>query len=243
MQYRDTEELSAFRVEIQRFIKENTPPDLASRSTEESDTGPEAQKLVRQFQLKMGKRNWLTMAWPEEYGGMGASFWEQTVMAEEMAYHKAPGGWTNMGTAWVGPSILLYGTPEQKAQHLNGIASGEVWWCTLYSEPSVGSDLASLRTRAVSDGDDYGVNGQKIWTSGGHHSDWGWLAARTDPDAPKHKGITMFVLDMRTPGITIRPLINLADGHGFNEVFFEDVRISKSNVEPRLVSHGGGIGF
>ena len=230
MQYRDTPELAAFRDEIRRFIAENTPPDWSKLSTADPKTGQEAQKIVRQFQRKMGERKWLTLAWPEEYGGLAASYWEQTVMAEEMTYHEAPGGGTNMGTQWVGPAIMLFGTPEQKAQHLNGIANGDVWWCTLYSEPSAGSDLASMQTRAVEDGDDYVVNGQKIWTSGGHFADWGWLAARTDPDAPKHRGITMFTLDMRTPGITIRPLINMADGYYFNEVFFEDVRIPKSNV-------------
>ena len=125
---------------------------------------------------------------------------------------------------------MLYGTDEQKDEHLSGIADAETWWCTLYSEPGSGSDLASLQTRAVKDGDDYVINGQKIWTSGAHVSDWGWLAARTDPDAPKHKGITMFMMRMDTPGVTVRPLINMADGHGFNEVFFEDVRIPQTNV-------------
>jgi alkylation response protein AidB-like acyl-CoA dehydrogenase len=125
---------------------------------------------------------------------------------------------------------MLYGTDEQKQRFIPRITGADDWWCTLYSEPSAGSDLASLQTRATRDGDDYIINGQKIWTSGGHLADWGWLAARTDPDAPKHKGITMFMLDMKSPGITVQPLINMADRHGFNEVFFEDVRVPASQV-------------
>ena len=135
-----------------------------------------------------------------------------------------------MGIAWVGPSLMLYGTDEQKQRFIPRITGGDDWWCTLYSEPGAGSDLAALQTRAVKDGDDYIINGQKIWTSGGHLADWGWMAARTDPDAPKHKGITMFMLDMKTPGITVRPLINMANREGFNEIFFEDVRVPANQV-------------
>ena len=131
----------------------------------------------------------------------------------------------NMGVAWVGPSLMLYGTEEQKTEFIPRITSLEHIWCTLYSEPAAGSDLAAIQTKAVRDGDDYVINGQKIWTTGAHRSNWGWIAARTDPDAPKHKGLSMFLVPMDAPGITIRPLINMAGDHGFNEVFFEDVRI------------------
>ena len=147
----------------------------------------------------MAKRRWLTMAWPEQYGGLEAPHWQQCIMSEEMAYHRAPGSGANMGVQWVGPSLMLYGTDAQKEEHLQRIADADSWWCTLYSEPGSGSDLASLQTRAVADGDDFVINGQKIWTSGAHRADWGWLAARTDPDAPKHKGITMFMLRMDAP--------------------------------------------
>jgi alkylation response protein AidB-like acyl-CoA dehydrogenase len=141
-----------------------------------------------------------------------------------MAYAGAPIGF-NMGVAWVGPSLMLYGTDEQKTEFIPKITSLEHIWCTLYSEPAAGSDLAAIQTKAVRDGDDYVINGQKIWTTGAHRSNWGWIAARTDPDAPKHKGLSMFLVPMDAPGITIRPLINMAGDHGFNEVFFEDVRI------------------
>ena len=180
------------------------------------------------FQKKLSEKDWLAMAWPKEYGGAGASHMRQLVYNEEMAYAGAPVG--NMGVAWVGPSLMLYGTDEQKEKYIPRITGADDWWCTFYSEPGAGSDLAALQTRAVRDGDEYVVNGQKIWTSGGHLADWGWLAARTDPDAPKHKGITMFMVDMKTPGIQVRPLINIADRHGFNEVFFEDVRIPADQV-------------
>jgi hypothetical protein len=125
---------------------------------------------------------------------------------------------------------MIAGTEEQKREHLPPIAQAERYWCTLYSEPGSGSDLASLQTSAELDGDDYVINGQKIWTSAGHIADWGWLAARTDPEAPKHRGISLFLLDMKSPGVSVRPIINMAGGHEFNEVFFEDVRIPKANL-------------
>ena len=229
MDYREDQGIVEFRQEVKDFISDNLPGDWGSRPQGEG-YGEAVFAVTREFQSEMAKRRWLTMAWPEEHGGLDAPHSQQMVMAEEMAYHRAPGAGGNMGVQWVGPSLMLYGTDAQKDEHLARIADAESWWCTLYSEPGSGSDLASLQTRAVADGDDYVINGQKIWTSGAHVSDWGWLAARTDPDAPKHKGITMFMLRMDTPGITVRPLINMAEGHGFNEVFFEDVRVPKTNV-------------
>jgi alkylation response protein AidB-like acyl-CoA dehydrogenase len=215
-----------FRGEVRGFVDQELGP-IEQRPAEFKSIRDEYDYTMG-FQKKLADRGWLAMAWPEEYGGGGASHMRQLVYNEEMAYAAAPV--TNMGIMWVGPSLMLYGTEEQKRRFIPRITSATDWWSTLYSEPGAGSDLAALQTRAVRDGDDYVVNGQKIWTSGGHLSDWGWLAARTDPDAPKHKGITMFMVDMRTPGITIRPLINIADHHGFNEVFFEDVRIPASQV-------------
>ena len=151
------------------------------------------------------------------------------VFNEEMAYRRAP--LINLAAVgYLGPTIRMYGSEEQKQQHLPGITSGEVQWCQGYSEPGSGSDLASLQTRAVQDGDDFIINGQKIWTSQAHYSDWIFLLARTDPDAPKHKGISYFLLDMKSPGVTVRPLVNMANQHGFNEVFFDNVRVPRSGL-------------
>ncbi|MFN8618056.1 MAG: acyl-CoA dehydrogenase family protein [Dehalococcoidia bacterium] len=231
MRYTYEPDVEAFRAEVRQFIKDNLPPEeeRMQRGYEGGfKTNQEEYDYTMGFQKKLSERDWLAMAWPKEYGGGGASHMRQLVYNEEMAYNGAPS--MNMGIAWVGPSLMLYGTEEQKAKFIPRITAADDWWCTLYSEPGAGSDLAALQTRAVRDGDEYVINGQKIWTSGGHLSDWGWLAARTDPDAPKHKGITMFMVDMKSPGITVRPLINIADRHGFNEVFFEDVRIPANQV-------------
>ncbi|MCC7363938.1 MAG: acyl-CoA dehydrogenase family protein [Dehalococcoidia bacterium] len=221
-------EVEAFRAELKQFLAAEMPPD--SQRVEHGVIGEEA--LERQytfaFQKKLAAKGWLAMAWPKEYGGGGASHMHQLVYNEEMSYAGAPV--SNMGIAWVGPSLMVYGTEEQKQKYIPRITNVEDWWCTLYSEPEAGSDLASLKCAAVRDGDEYVLNGQKIWTTGGHQADWGWLAARTDPDAPKHKGITMFVIDMKSPGVSIRPLYDGAERHVVNEVFFEDVRIPAENV-------------
>ena len=224
-------DVEEFRGEVREFIAKELPPEEERiRRAEEGGfkTNQEEYDYTMGFQKKLSERDWLAMAWPKEYGGGGASHMRQLVYNEEMAYNGAPS--MNMGIAWVGPSLMLYGTEEQKTRFIPRITGADDWWCTLYSEPGAGSDLAALQTRAVRDGDDYVLNGQKIWTSGGHLADWGWLAARTDPDAPKHKGITMFMVDMKSPGVTVRPLINIADRHGFNEVFFEDVRVPATQV-------------
>jgi alkylation response protein AidB-like acyl-CoA dehydrogenase len=231
MRYTYEPDVESFRQEVKQFIKDNLPPEeeRLKRGYEGGfKTNQEEYDYTMGFQKKLSEKGWLAMAWPKEYGGGGASHMRQLVYNEEMAYNAAPAG--NMGIAWVGPSLMLYGTEEQKAKFIPRITGADDWWCTLYSEPGAGSDLAALQTRAVRDGDEYVINGQKIWTSGGHLADWGWLAARTDPDAPKHKGITMFMLDMKSPGVTVRPLINMSDRHGFNEVFFEDVRVPANQV-------------
>ena len=180
---------------------------------------------------KLAKKGWLTMAWPEEYGGQGRSIMEQLIYREEMTYQDVPG--TDLGTgaiSWVGPTLMIAGTHEQRKEHLPPIGNGDAYWCTLYSEPGSGSDLASLQTQAQKDGDDYIINGSKIWTSSAHIADFGWLAARTNPEAPKHRGISLFMVDMKSPGVTVRPIYNMAGSHEFNEVFFEDVRIPSKNL-------------
>ena len=221
-------DLETFRTEVRAFLaKEYSSPE---QHMEHGiiGTGDQEKEHTVAFQKKLAERGWLAMAWPKEYGGGGASYMQQVVYNEEMAYANAP--MANHGILYVGPTLMQVGTEEQKAEILPRIANVDDWWCTLYSEPGSGSDLASLQTRAVRDGDDYIINGQKIWTTMGHVADKAWLAARTDPDAPKHRGITIFVMDMDSPGISTRPLISLADRHQINEVFFEDVRIPASRV-------------
>ena len=182
----------------------------------------------RQFTKVLAEHGWLTMAWPKEYGGNGASAIEQMIFKEEAAKRAAPTG--GGGVSLVGPTLMIHGTEEQRKEHMPGIANAEVVWCQGYSEPGAGSDLASLQTRAVRDGDEYVINGQKIWTSGAHHADWIHVLTRTDTDAPKHRGISYFMLNIRTPGITVRPLEQMHGAHGFNETFFEDVRVPARNI-------------
>jgi alkylation response protein AidB-like acyl-CoA dehydrogenase len=176
---------------------------------------------------KLAENGWLAPAWPKQYGGADMSVLEQFVLSQEL--HEAGAPVSRQMLNLVGPTIMLHGTDEQKAEHLPPMLRGEVAWCQGFSEPGSGSDLASLQTRAVRDGDDYVVNGQKIWTSGAHRADWMFLLTRTDPDAPKHRGTSYLLLDMKQPGVTVRPLINMVGGHVFNEVFFEDVRVPVRN--------------
>ncbi|MEX0786953.1 MAG: acyl-CoA dehydrogenase family protein [Dehalococcoidia bacterium] len=232
MDFRFTPEQEQFRQEVRQFIKEELPDDWEGGMYGEGD-GSSVWEISRRMTKKLADRKWLAMAWPKEYGGLEAPHMQQLIYNEEMSYHGAPGGFS-MGVAWVGPAMMIYGTDEQKQKFLPRITSGEDVWCTLYSEPGAGSDLAALQTRAVEDGDDFVINGQKIWTSGASRSQWGWLAARTDPEAPKHKGISTFVVPMDAPGVSIRPLINMAGQAGFSEVFFDNVRIPKENLVGEL---------
>jgi alkylation response protein AidB-like acyl-CoA dehydrogenase len=180
------------------------------------------------FAKRLAERGWLTLAWPKEYGGLGADPVQQTIFREESAYFRAPDG--GQGPRMVGPMIMVHGSEEQKRRFLPPIARADVFWCQGFSEPGAGSDLASLQLRAVRDGDDYVLNGQKIWTSNAHLADWLWLVCRTDPDAPKHKGISILLLDMKSPGVTVRPLVNMGGQHHFNEVFFDNVRVPRKNL-------------
>jgi alkylation response protein AidB-like acyl-CoA dehydrogenase len=229
--FRFTPEEEAFRQEVRAFLDRHLPPDWEDQFPLETEEGVEALwAFARGLQREMGRRRWLALAWPPEYGGLGAPIMQQVVFHEELGYRRAPTLGLNMGVYWVGPTLMRYGTEEQKRRFLPPIASGEEVWCTLYSEPGAGSDLASLQTRAVLEGDSWVIHGQKVWASMAHRVHWGWLAARTDPTAPKHKGISLFIVPMNAPGITLRPLINLAGHHGFNQVFFNNVRLPRDHL-------------
>ncbi len=217
-----------FRAEVRGFLAGELPADWEPSSGRETVTD-EQFTFIRSFTKQLAGRGWLTMAWPKEYGGGGAGHTQQLIYNEEMSYAGAPSGFGS-GISLTGPTLMVHGTEEQKRQFLPGIASGDVIWCQLFSEPGAGSDLASLQTRAVLDGDDFVVNGQKIWTSGAHRSDWAILLTRTDPDAPKHRGITYLLVDMKSPGVQVRPLVNMLNGHAFNEVFLDNVRVPRSQM-------------
>jgi alkylation response protein AidB-like acyl-CoA dehydrogenase len=226
--FRDNATQETWRQEVREFLKENRPEWAGADSAPFRMEGNLRERL-KDWREKLSKKGWIAPAWPKEYGGAGLGVMEQFVMNEEFAEARVMnvGG---MGTSMIGPTLIIHGNEEQKHEHLGAILRGEVQWCQGYSEPGSGSDLASLQTRAVRDGDDWVINGQKIWTSGAHNADWMFMLARTDPDAPKHRGITYLLLDMHSAGVTVRPLINLANGHMFNEVFFEDVRVPNRNV-------------
>jgi alkylation response protein AidB-like acyl-CoA dehydrogenase len=225
MEFTFSPEQEAFRGRVRSFIKENwTPPPLTSRPGDNVTNDGE-----RAYEKRLARNGWLTMAWPKEYGGLAASHMEQLIFREESAYAGAPGG-GGQGVSMVGPCLMVHGSEAQKKEHLPKIASGDVHWGQGFSEPGSGSDLASLQTRAIRDGDDFVINGQKIWTSGAHHADWFHVLTRTNPDAPKHRGISYFLVHAKAPGITVRPLINMLGDHEFNEVFFEDVRVPAENM-------------
>jgi alkylation response protein AidB-like acyl-CoA dehydrogenase len=227
MDFNDTPEQATWRKEVSTFLATEKPKSDPDATPQEMMM--RGREMMKEWRGKLAAKGWVAPAWPKEYGGAGLSVMEQFIMNEEFAEARAMnvGG---MGTSMIGPTIIIHGNEEQKKEHLGAILRGETQWCQGYSEPGSGSDLASLQTRAVRDGDDFVINGQKIWTSGAHTADRMFMLARTDPDAPKHRGITYFLLDMKSPGVTVRPLVNLANNHMFNEVFFEDVRVPARNV-------------
>jgi alkylation response protein AidB-like acyl-CoA dehydrogenase len=229
MDFRDTSEETEFRKEVQAFIKAEAPEVAKGASREEALVSNWERN--QQWFKQLAERGWIAPAWPKEYGGASLSTMQQFILNEELALNRAPRPLhLIIGLGMAGPTIIVHGTDDQKKDYLPGILSGQDVWCQGYSEPGSGSDLASLQTRAVRDGDDYVINGQKIWTTLAHMAKWMILLARTDPDAPKHKGITYFIVDMKAPGVTVRPLVNMADSHEFNEVFFDNVRVPKDNI-------------
>ncbi|MGZ4699585.1 MAG: acyl-CoA dehydrogenase family protein, partial [Ilumatobacteraceae bacterium] len=177
---------------------------------------------------QLAESGYVAPQWPPPWG-LGADPIHQLVIDDELSKAKVRRPTNPIGIGWAGPTLLYAGTDEQRQRYLQPILSGEEFWCQLFSEPGSGSDLASLGTRAVRDGDEFVINGQKIWTSGAQHAAFGILLARTDPDAPKHKGITYFICPMHAPGIDVRPITEMTGGHTFNEVFFTDVRIPAEN--------------
>ena len=215
-----------FQQEVRAFLKDKLTPELAAAGRLATSVFIEPE-FTLPWQRILHERGWVAPHWPKEYGGPGWSEMQRYIFASECARAGAP-GLAPMGLGMVGPCIIGYGTPEQKAHYLPRILSGEDYWCQGYSEPGSGSDLASLQLRAVSDGDDYVLNGTKIWTTHAHHANKMFCLVRTDREAKQQKGITFLLLDMNTPGIKVDPIITLAGEHELNQVFFDDVRVPKS---------------
>jgi alkylation response protein AidB-like acyl-CoA dehydrogenase len=220
-------EEQAFRDELRAFLDDALPEWWRGMFVDDERAIP----LTREICRKLGERGWLTMAWPPEHGGKGASPWMQTIVREEMWAREEPRGPQYMNLNYIGPLVMRFGTAEQQAKLLPPMARGEVIWCQGFSEPDAGSDLASLRTAASDQGDHFVVNGQKIWTSyADAPAQWCLLLVRTDPDAPKHDGISVLLVDMTTPGITVRPIGTMAGPHEFNEVLFDDVVVPRAHL-------------
>ncbi len=241
MDFKLTPEQEAFRVEVRTWLRANLPPEWAGQPTTDIPRA-EMYEFGRQWQRKLHEAGLLGITWPKEYGGRGLTWLEELIFHQELTFHKAPPPLNLLGLGMAGPTIIAYGTEAQKKRYLQKILTGEEIWCQGYSEPNAGSDLASLQTRAAREGDHFVVNGQKVWTSLAHIADWMMLLARTDPKAPKHGGITYFLLDMHSPGVTVRPLRQITGDAEFNEVFFESVRVPATNVLGEL-NQGWQVGL
>jgi alkylation response protein AidB-like acyl-CoA dehydrogenase len=217
-----------YRIKLRTWLEENVP-------TEPHPAEQDAEFAYRRtWQRRLYAGGWVGINWPKEYGGQGATLIQQAIYAQEMTRAKAPQPANGLGIGIVGPTLMHHGTEEQKKRFIPKILSGEEIWCQGFSEPNSGSDLASLQTKAVLDGDDFVVNGQKIWTSLGQYADWCILLVRTDPNAPKHRGISYLLVDMHSPGITVRPLKQITGNSEFNETFFDNVRVPKQNLVGEL---------
>lgn len=224
MRFKFTPEQDAFRTEVRTFLAETLTPDFWDFHRQHRLPG-----WSPEFSLATAERGWLATSWPAEFGGMGLGAIEQSIYMEEMAYAGAPQEHHRRAIQQVGPSIMLFGTPEQKADYLPRIATGQLSFAMGLSEPNAGSDLANVETQAVRDGDDYVINGIKRYTSGAHYSDYLWCVARTDPNAPKHRGISMIAVPLTSSGVEVQPLLDLQGDHHFNYVYLKDVRVPINN--------------
>ena len=223
-----------FRDEFRAWLESNLPEGFERQDSHDEESSRERFEFLRSWQKKMYEAGWVGIHWPKEYGGRGATLIEQTIFTEEMARASAPPLINVLGLSLLGPTLIAYGTEGQKQRFLANILSADEIWCQGYSEPNAGSDLAALRSEAKLEGDHFIVNGQKTWTSFGHYADWCFAVVRTDPDAPKHKGLTYMLIDMRSPGVSVRPLKQMTGESEFNEVFFENVSVPVDNVVGRV---------
>ncbi len=233
MDLSDTPEEAAFRAECRTWLQANAAPRAADREHGVLTlfrSSPDDLVAAKAWQASKADAGWAGLTWPTEYGGRAAVPIQQVIFNQEVAAFDAPEVIFAIGVHMGGPTLITHGTEDQKRRWLRPLLRGDEIWCQLFSEPDAGSDLASLRTSATRDGDEFVVNGQKVWSSGAQYADWGMLLARTDPSAPRHAGISWIALDMRTPGITVQPIKQMNGGAHFNEVFFEEVRVPAGDV-------------
>lgn len=254
MDFNDTPAEATFRQEVREWLEANAPSSEELRGLDEIARS----KLWQKRKYDAG---WACIRWPTEYGGRDATAIENVIWGQEESKFSVPGGVFGIGQGMAAPTLMAWATEDQKREHLPKLASGENIWCQLFSEPAGGSDLAALRTKAEKDGDEWVINGQKIWTSGAHYSDYGIIVLRTDPEVPKHRGLTYFYLDMKSPGIEVKPIKQISGGANFNEVYFTDVRVPDAqrlgevgqgwqvalttlmNERAAIGGGGGGVGF
>jgi len=222
-----TAEEKRFRDELRSWLEANVPKDWSEWREKPIE---ESFPYLKAWQRKLYEGGWAAVSWPKEYGGRGASLMQQSIFWEEMSRVEAPPMANSLGLGLIGPTIIAYGTGAQKKRYIPKILSAEEIWCQGFSEPNAGSDLGSLQTEARLDGDDYVVNGQKVWTSYGWVGDWCELVVRTDANVPKHKGLTVLLIDMKSPGVEVRPLRQMTGESEFGEIFFRDVRVPRENV-------------
>jgi len=233
MDFQLSPEDAAFQEEVRTWLSDRREQIEHTRAVDWEEGG-EAFERYRAWERELFEAGLAAIAWPKEYGGRGATLMQQALFTEEYVKAKAPDRINRLGLGLLGPTLMVYGTDEQKSEHLPRILRCDEIWCQGFSEPNAGSDLASLRTRAEIDGDEFVINGQKIWTSLGRFGDWIFTLCRTDPEAPKHKGISFILVDMHAPGVEVRPLVQIDASARFAEVFFTDVRVPRANLVGNL---------
>ncbi|WP_420561316.1 acyl-CoA dehydrogenase family protein [Tepidicaulis sp.] len=237
MDFNDTQEEAAYRAEVRKWLDANAKRKASKKDTLDALSGADALQRAKDWQRKKAEAGFACITWPKEYGGQGGTSIQSVIYSQEEANYLVPTGFYDIGLGMCIPTVLAWGTEEHKARYVGPAIRGEEIWCQLFSEPAGGSDVAGLRTRAEKDGDEWVINGQKVWTSGAHYCDYGIVVVRTDPTVPKHKGLTMFIVDMKSPGVEVRPIRQMSGEANFNEVFFTDVRVPDSD---RLGQPGDG---
>ncbi len=237
MDFNDTQEEAAYRAEVRAWLDQNAERKKSSKDALPSLGLEDALARARKWQATKAEGGFACITWPKEYGGQGGSSIHNVIYSQEESNYLVPGGFFQIGLGMCVPTVLAWGTEEHKERYVAPAIRGDEIWCQLFSEPAGGSDVAGLRTKAEKDGNDWVINGQKVWTSGAHYCDYGIVVVRTDPNVPKHKGLTMFIIDMKSEGVDVRPIKQMSGESEFNEVFFTNVRVPDSN---RLGNPGDG---